>query len=421
MSFFRKPNLFFIFLVLILSYSSGFCLSLEQLDTEYYCKYKNPDNDPLSAEIVIYFFDSDSRVPGKSYNASYSPEYLFTISAPRGYDERETSPDTGNEKEREGFVLLASYSENRVAKEHVQKWIRYYTTKGKRSFSIWLKRSGKYMDIIREILRENDLPEDLVYLPLIESGFRTEARSPSHAVGPWQFISATAKRYGLKINYWIDERRDPVKSTRAASRYLKDLYRIFKSWPLTLAAYNAGEGAVLKALRKTRTDDYWRIARTRYLKKETRRYVSKFIAAGMIASEPEKYGFTDLDYHAPLKFEEVKIKGPAALSFIAKCSKTSTRTIKELNPEIKRWCTPPEEKYYVIRIPEGRKEEFLQCYNNARPSQRMPRIPYIIKKGDTIYDIAKKYRVRRKEILALNRGINPRRLRPGKILYLPPE
>ncbi len=323
-------------------------------------------------------------------------------------------------EENPEYIILASYSENELVKKYVDRQIKIYTTKKRKTFAQWLARAGRYLELIKSILREEGLPEELVYLPLIESGFNTRARSHARAVGPWQFISATAKKYGLKINYWVDERRDPVKSTRAAARYLKDLYDQFGSWPLALAAYNAGEGRVRRALRKCKTDDYWRIIKTRYLKRETKHYVSKFFAAGIIASEPEKYGFSDIQYHEPIKFEEVSIDKPASLKFIARCAKTSLRHIKELNPELKRWCTPVDEPTYVLRIPEGTREDFLECFNNAPPNKRMPRVPYIIKKGDTIYEIAKRYGIKRRDIFALNKGINPRRLRPGRILYLPP-
>ncbi len=327
---------------------------------------------------------------------------------------------SNSSREDNDYVILAAYSENKIIKSYVDREIKQYTTKKRRSFSQWLARSGKYIELIKQILRDEGLPEELVYLPLIESGFNTRARSCARAVGPWQFISATAKKYGLKINYWVDERRDPIKSTRAAARYLKDLYNMFDSWPLALAAYNAGEGNVRRALRRTKTRNYWRIIRTRYLKKETRNYVVKFVAAGIIASNPKKYGFSEIQFHEPLKFDKVTIHKPASLKFIARCARTSLKKIRELNPEIIRWCTPVDEPSYVIRIPEGTKESFFECFNKAPASKRMPRIPYIIKRGDTIYDIARKFKIKRREIFALNKGINPRRLRPGRVIYLPP-
>jgi membrane-bound lytic murein transglycosylase D len=333
---------------------------------------------------------------------------------------KETDADEEYVDSGKGFVLLASYHENDTAKSKVDQHIYLFTTKKRRTFERWLERSGRYLDTIKSILREEGLPEELVYLPLIESGYNTSALSKARAVGPWQFIKSTARRYGLKIDYWRDERRDPIKSTRAAARYLKDLYAQFGSWALTLAAYNAGEGRVRRALYRTKSDNYWRIIRSRYLKSETKNYVSKFIAGGIIASEPEKYGFIDIDYHEPLRFEEKEIRLPASLSFIARCTNSDIKTIRELNPELKRWCTPPYLKSYIVRIPEGTGEKFSECFKSASAGERMSKVPYIVKKGDTLYDLAKKYGISRKELYALNRGINPRRLRPGMMIYLPP-
>ncbi len=332
----------------------------------------------------------------------------------------QTGPAPGS-GEGKGFLLLASYTENDTARMAVERQIQLFTTVKRDNFAKWLERSGRYLDTIKTILIENGLPEDLVYLPLIESGYSTSARSRAHAVGPWQFIRSTARRYGLKMDYWRDERRDPVKSTRAAARHLKDLYEKFGSWTLALAAYNAGEGKIKRALRRSRSDNYWRIIRTRHLKRETKNYVAKFIAAGIIASDPEKYGFTDIEYHPPMRFEEVEITAPASLSFVARCSNTTEEVIRELNPELRRWCTPPGLESYRIRVPEGTAEGFLKCFNSASAEQRMPKVPYIIRKGDTLYEIAKRFRVSTRELYTLNRGIRPRRLRPGMMIYLPPS
>lgn len=339
----------------------------------------------------------------------------------KSHGEEDMVVQSGIEEATPEYVILTTYIEDDIARPFIERQIELFTIKKRKTFEKWLERMGKYIEIIRTVLLEEDMPEDLVYLPLIESGYNTSAFSRARAVGPWQFIDSTARRYGLKIDYWRDERRDPVKSTRAAARYLKDLYSEFGTWSLALAAYNAGEGKIRKALRKTKADNYWGIARTRYLKTETRNYVSKFIAAGTIASAPEDFGFNEIDYHPPLRFEEVDIMLPASLTFIAECSDTSVPVIKELNPELKRWCTPPDLQTYTIRIPEGQKDVFLECFYNSTSKERMPKIPYFIKKGDTLYDLAIKYNIPQKELLALNKGINPRRLRPGSMIYLPPS
>ena len=195
---------------------------------------------------------------------------------------------------------------------------------------------------MKEILKEKNVPEEIVFLPLIESGFSPNAYSPARAAGYWQFIASTAKRYGLEINWWKDERRDPVKSTVAAANYLNDLYEMFGSWNLAMAAYNAGEGKILKALNKAKTDDYWSLLKTNQIKSETKDYVPKFIAASLIANSPQTFGFDNLEYHPRLNYDIVTVKSPVDLDVIADCSETSEEVIKELNPELRRWCTPPD-------------------------------------------------------------------------------
>ncbi len=322
--------------------------------------------------------------------------------------------------EEQEYLILASYEDNRIARRLVQYHLDLITTKQRRIFREWLKRSGKYIPKIRQILKEEGLPEELVYLPLIESGFNTRAESRKRAVGPWQFIPATARRYGLKIDFWVDERRDPEKSTRAAARYLKQLYEKFGSWLLALAAYNAGEGKIWRAIRTVEDTDYWRLTKTRYIKRETKNYVARFIAAALVASNPEEYGFKDLDLHPPLRYDKVMVNAPVSLDFVAKCTGVTVATIRELNPELKRWCTPVDVKSYELKVPEGTANEFLRCFNSATPKERLTKIPYLVKKGDTLYEIAKARKVSLRAIMELNRGVNPKRLRPGQVIYLPP-
>jgi len=330
------------------------------------------------------------------------------------------SLDSSPNSPKDNYIILAAYNDNELARRLVTKHIRLYTTRKREAFQRWLNRSGMYIDIIKKILKQEGLPEELVYLPIIESGYYPDARSHRKAVGPWQFIKATAKKYGLKINFWVDERRDPEKSTHAAAKYLKDLYKKFGSWHLALAAYNAGEGKIFKAIRRTKSEDFWKIIKTRYIKSETRNYVAKFIAAALIATNPQLYGFDTTKIKKPLKYEKVTIDKPVALKFVAKCIGSSLRTIRQLNPELKQWCTPPDVSSYVLKIPAGTTDKFLQCYKKATSKQRLPMVPYQIKKGDTFAKIAKRYHLKVKAIMALNKRVNPRRLIPGTIVYLPP-
>ena len=174
------------------------------------------------------------------------------------------------------------------------------------------------MDITRKVLKDRNLPEELVFLPIVESGFNPNAYSRAKAVGPWQFIASTATRYGLVIDWWRDERKDPVKSTMAAADYLKDLYKMFGSWNLALAAYNAGERNIARAIRENASDDYWSLLNTNLIRNETKEYVPSYIAATMIANVPEDYGFHNLDYKNPMKYDETTISSPLDIDVIAK-------------------------------------------------------------------------------------------------------
>jgi membrane-bound lytic murein transglycosylase D len=274
---------------------------------------------------------------------------------------------------------------------------------------------------MKEILIEKGLPEDLVYLPLIESGFNVNARSPAKAVGPWQFIESTGRRYGLVIDWWRDERKDPIKSTEAAAKYLRDLYKMFGDWSLALAAYNAGEGRVSRAINKFGENDYWNLLGTRYLPRETKDYVPKYIAAITIAKQPENFGFENLREHEPMEYDEVIIPSPTDIDIIAKCAETDSNTIKELNPELKRWATPINVREYMIRIPAGKKDTFLAKFDKIPPEERFSYDTYITQKGDTIYKIAKKTKLSSLVLYEMN-GIEIfTNLKSGTKIKIPPK
>ncbi|MEW6163338.1 MAG: transglycosylase SLT domain-containing protein [Nitrospirota bacterium] len=324
------------------------------------------------------------------------------------------------EEAKDSSAILSDYNNNELAVKAVEKNIVLFQ-RIKERFSLWLSRSGKYIELMKEILEEKDIPEEIVFLPLIESGFNPHAYSPRKATGYWQFIASTAKRYGLKINWWRDERRDPVKSTMAAADYLKDLYDIFGSWNLAMAAYNAGEGKILKALHMTKTDDYWSLLDTKYLKKETKDYVPKFIAASLIANSPQDFGFGEFEYHPPLVYDEITIDSPIDLEVAAECAETTLEVIKELNPEIRRWCTPPDVSEYILRIPEGKKDIFLQKLLQIPSKKRFSMDRYTVKKGDTLKRISKKTGIPVQVILDLNSMEKIIPLKAGMKIYLPPK
>ena len=320
-----------------------------------------------------------------------------------------------------GLKKVADYSYNEMAVKEISKNISLFTEKYKERFAIYLKRSGKYTELMREILKESDIPDQLVFLPLIESGFNAYAYSRARAVGYWQFISSTAQKYGLKINWWRDERRDPVKSTVAAARYLRDLYEMFDSWILAMAAYNAGEGKIARALKKTKTDDYWTLLKTKHIKKETKNYVPKFIAASLIADSPKDFGFEDIEYNAPLSYDTVTLTSPVDLEVAAQCAETSVEIIQELNPELRRWCTPPDVQEYTLRIPPDSRDTFLENLMNIPEEERLTMDFYRVRKGDTFTKIAKKTGFPMQVILDLNNMEKVMLLQIGMKIYIPPR
>jgi membrane-bound lytic murein transglycosylase D len=255
-----------------------------------------------------------------------------------------------------------------VYNEYVEGYLTLFQTRLRERFEVWLARSGRYVPMMQNILKRKEIPEDLVFLALIESGFNPQAHSVASAVGPWQFIKSTGERYGLRVDKWIDERRDPVKSTVAAARYLKDLYRMFQSWSLSMASYNAGEGRIMRALASSKTEDFWQLKETSHIKDETKNYVPKFMAATLIAKNPEKYGFF-VDYHEPLSYEEVKVSKQTSLKSIAKAVGISVQQMQQYNPELKRDTTPPNYPGYHVKIPHGTKARFLAAFSKSTHKQ----------------------------------------------------
>ena len=306
-----------------------------------------------------------------------------------------------------------------VVNDQVEYFIEYFQTTQRKAFSLWLQRSGRYIPMMKEVLREHGLPEDLVYMALIESGFNPRAYSRRRASGPWQFIYRTGKRYGLTVDWWIDERRDPEKSTIAAARHLKDLYDQFSCWYLAAASYNAGAGKISRAIQRYKTEDFWELTKHRYLKRETKNYVPKMIAAALIAKSPEKYGFADIEYDEPIRYEKVAVSDATDLRVIARCSETDYEVIKALNPELLRWCTPPDYQNYQAKIPEGKREIFLQNFAQLKPSEKITFRRHYVRSGDTLSQIARRYGTGVSAIMQMNHLRNPRHLRAGTSIIIP--
>jgi len=194
-----------------------------------------------------------------------------------------------------------------IYNKSTKKWINYFVGRGRNSLLRYLELSGRYAPFMAEMLDERGMPRDLIFLAMAESGFQNHAKSHARAVGPWQFIAPTGKKFGLKINWYVDERKDPIKSTIAASTYLRDLHNMFNSWELAAAAYNAGEGKISRAVRKYASDDFWKISKNRFLKSETRNYVPKIMALAIIGKNLSVFGLEEIDFKDSLEFELVTV------------------------------------------------------------------------------------------------------------------
>lgn len=307
-----------------------------------------------------------------------------------------------------------------VENEKVRYFLDYFSGRANGTFRLWLERSGRYLPMMRDIFAEEGLPKDLAYLAMVESGFNDKAYSWAHAVGPWQFIESTGRRYGLRNNWWQDERRDPEKATRAAARFLADLYQEFDGdWYLAVASYNAGPGKLHQAIKRYHTTDFWALCRGNYLRSETKNYLPKLLAALIIAKNPEQYGFTDLDYHEPISYQKFPLPSSTDLEVIARLSDSDYQTIKQLNPELKRWCTPPEAKNHNIRLPSSSAEAFKLRYAELPKRQRANYVRHKIKSGDTLLALAKRYGVRVTDIKRLNSIRSARALQIGHNLIIP--
>ncbi len=296
--------------------------------------------------------------------------------------------------------------------------IQYFKTAGREAFSRWLSRSGAYLPMIRENFREEGLPLDLAYNAMIESGFNPRAYSSARAAGVWQFVPRTAVLYGLRRDTWVDERRDPEKSTRAAARHLRNLHDLFGDWRLTVAAYNCGQGRLQRAIKKAGTRDFWKL---KQLPRETRMHVPRFMAAVIISKDPEAFGFVDVDYKAPMAYDVVSVSECVDLKVASECALTSYQEIGRLNPELTRGYTPPVDLAgnYALRVPKGATETFRTNYAKVPPSRKVRMVDYVVRHGDTVSGIAQRLGVSTRSVLETNRIRNPRRLRIGSRLKVP--
>lgn len=309
---------------------------------------------------------------------------------------------------------LAEYDFPIEFNEKVKAYIHHFQTARRGLLERAFQRAARYRPLIREIFQEKGLPLDLINLAFIESAFNPYAYSRAGAAGIWQLMEATGRLLGLRTDWWLDERRDPEKATLAAAKYLGALYDLFKSWPLAIAAYNAGDGTILRALKRSGVADFWSLR----LPLETQLFVPAFMAITVIVKNPELYGFT-VPQDEPLRYEKVYLEDATDLRLLAQAAGVSLEEIRELNPELSRFATPPHYPGYQLKLPWGTREAFLENLDRIPREKRVSWLRHRISKGETLSKIAKRYGAPVKVLMELN-GLQGRALiRAGSHLLIP--
>jgi membrane-bound lytic murein transglycosylase D len=358
---------------------------------------KSADIDPA---LYFFIFDDLNEIL-KQLNSIYSS--TTTISPPITKE----------------YSIAMSTEDNSL----VEKYISIYSSKPvKERIKSAFEKSGAYKDIILKTLREMNLPEELLYLPIVESLYNINTVSQADAVGLWQIMAHRGRALGLQINYWIDERKDPEKSTKAACLYLKQLYVMLNDWHLALAAYNRGEYGLIRDMYFSNALNISEMISRNAIPKETQNYVPQFIAAATIAKDLKSYGFNDLNYAQPLKYDIYYTDKVIDLKIVASCANTTIEEIKKLNPALQAWSTPLRYPNFALKIPYGSKDIFLENIskvNNLNPSPGF--VKHKVLRGEYLEKIAAKYKTSSKEIYKDNPSLSKRKyLRPGQTLIIRP-
>lgn len=302
--------------------------------------------------------------------------------------------------------------------ELVDVYVDYFSGRGRKFFQKWLARAERYRPMFEPILEEHGIPRDIFYLSMIESGLSPKAYSVAAASGYWQFIRSTADIFGMRMDHWVDERRDFAIATHAACRYLKRLHRKFGDWHLAWASYNAGEGRIARAMKRTGAKTYWELVDKKAIPKETRHYVPKILAAAIVAKNAERYGFTDVKGHTPLTFDELQVKDALDLKRLAKALRVKLHDLRELNPSLLHDITPPRRKS-ILRVPDGLGEQAQAWIAKVPPLKLVDMAHYRIRRGDTLSRIAQRHGVSIASIKDFNSLRNIHTLRVGQKLVIP--
>ena len=403
-----------------------------------------PVNIPDTIDIIppapVLFSDVDSelaealRIAADSAADEAVLEQLFA-ELPDSLSGETEEANEANEATTGGTAAAAAGAvtfDIAVERFNTHSRVQYYLNffRGQERFGIWLSRMPKYEAMIRRRLQQEGLPNDLIYLALIESGFSNTATSRARAVGMWQFMKATGKLYGLRVDRWVDERRDPYKATDAAARHLKDLTDRFGSHYLAAAAYNAGAGRVSRGLVRLPDDDsdtlpsdatFFRLYDTKLLRRETKDYVPKLIAAAMIAKDPARYGFAALPpADTGAQYDSLIVQGMTSFDVLARLADTTVAALRELNPQYLRLTTPPNGAW-VVRVPVGRGVAVADGYAALPASQRVTFREHIVRSGETMSGLARRYSVAVDDIRAANPRIRSTKLRSGQLVIVPTQ
>jgi membrane-bound lytic murein transglycosylase D len=392
------------------------------------------DTVPAALPDSVVGLPADSADDRKVLEALADLEFRGREAAPRrapvttGDVSSESDRMFGNSRGGAAGSAAPTYDINVTAfanHTRVQYYVDFFLGEARDRFAIWLTRLPRYEGMIRERLRRAGVPEDLVYLALIESGYSNTAVSRARATGMWQFMASTGRRYGLSQDAWLDERRDPFRATEAAARHLADLNEQFGSWYLAAAAYNAGPGRVERGLRQLPNGDdpsdatFFELSSSRrLLRPETRDYVPKLIAAALIAKNPTRYGFDVVETLPPLTFDEVRISDATGLDVLARLADTTTRALAELNPQFIRGVTPPKREV-MVRVPSGKGPEVSRRWAELPAAERVSFVEHRVRRGETLSGIAQRYRIPMSLLQAANPRVRPTRLQVGQRLTIP--
>jgi membrane-bound lytic murein transglycosylase D len=377
--------------------------------------YSNPEFTKLSESVIRDYEEQITSLDEMDPNSS------FFVLRDKIFQEVETIPVAGRYNGRDSRLSDASNFQIELTDNTpVQQCVSFFTSeRGRKFFGKWLERTGRYFPMFDRVLAEEGAPQELRFLSMIESGLSPSAVSWAKAVGLWQFIPSTGQMYGLSINWWVDERRDPEKATRAAARYLRDLYNDLGDWHLALASYNCGPGRVKSAIKKAGSRDYWQVRQ--FLPRETQQYVPLYIAAAKITLNPEAYGFSTINYEEPLEHDVIDIRGSYDFAAISETSGITVDELKKLNPHLLRDRIPTDAVTFKLNVPRNAPSDLAARLEKLPASERTLTtfVSHKVKKGESLAGIAKQYGVESSAIMAANDMSTRSKLKNGTTIRIP--